>query len=144
MTNNVQSSQMPHPYGLNINLAMAKEIASVAAKEAKRLKINTIIAIVDTGGHLVYLERFDKAQFGSIDVAIHKARCSVAYKRPTKAFEGAVNGGKINSLTLDDICAVDGGLPIIQRDKIIGAIGVSGGTPQEDGHIASVGIKYYD
>jgi hypothetical protein len=65
-----------------------------------KISVNAIIAIVDTGGHLVYLERFDKAQFGSIDVAIHKARCSVAYKRPTKAFEEEVKSGKISLLTL--------------------------------------------
>jgi uncharacterized protein GlcG (DUF336 family) len=141
MANKIKSPQMPNPYGLNINLATAKKIALAATKEAETLKINVIIAIVDTGGHLIYLERFDKAQFGSINVAVHKARCSVAYKRPTKAFEEAVNSGKINLLTLDDICAVEGGLPIIQGGKIIGAIGVSGGTIQEDGQIANAGIS---
>jgi glc operon protein GlcG len=141
MAGKMKSPQMPNPYGLNINLATAKKIALAATKEAERIKINVIIAIVDTGGHLIYLERFDKAQFGSIDVAVHKARCSVAYKRPTRAFEEAVNSGKINLLTLDDICAVEGGLPIIQGGKIIGAIGVSGGTTQEDGQIATAGIR---
>ena len=140
MANKVKSPQMPNPYGLNINLATAKKVAWAAAKEANRIKINAVIAIVDAGGHLIYLERFDKAQFGSIDVAVHKARCSVAYKRPTKAFEEAVNSGKISLLTLDGICAVEGGLPIIQRGKIVGAIGVSGGTSQEDGQIATSGV----
>jgi glc operon protein GlcG len=143
MANKMKSPQMPNPYGLNINLATAKRTASAAAEEAKRIEVNAIMAIVDTGGHLVYLERFDKAQFGSIDVAIHKARCSVAYKRPTKAFDEAVSNGKINLLTLDDICAVEGGLPIIQRGRIIGAIGVSGGTSQEDGQIAVAGISVF-
>ena len=141
MANKMKSPQMPNPYGLNINLATAKRIASAAAEEAKRIDVNAIMAIVDNGGHLVYLERFDKAQFGSIDVAIHKARCSVAYKRPTKAFEEAVSNGKINLLTLDDICAVEGGLPIVQHGKILGAIGVSGGTAQEDGQIAIAAIS---
>lgn len=141
MANKMKSPQIPNPYGLNINLATAKDIALAAAKEAERIKVNPIIAIVDAGGHLVYLERFDKAQFGSIDVAIHKARCSVAYKRPTKVFEEAVSSGKINLLTLDDICAVEGGLPIIQNGKITGALGVSGGTVQEDGQIAIAGVS---
>jgi uncharacterized protein GlcG (DUF336 family) len=141
MANKVKSPQMPNPYGLNINLATAKKIAWAAAKEANRIKINAIIAIVDAGGHLIYLERFDKAQFGSIDVAVHKARCSVAYKRPTKTFEEAVNSGKISLLTLDDICTVEGALPIIQGGKIVGAIGVSGGTSQEDGQIATSGVS---
>ena len=141
MANKVKSPQMPNPYGLNINLATAKKIAWAAAKEANRIKINAIIAIVDAGGHLIYLERFDKAQFGSIDVAVRKARCSVAYKRSTKTFEEAVNSGKISLLTLDDICTVEGGLPIIQGGKIVGAIGVSGGTSQEDGQIATSGVS---
>lgn len=141
MANKMKSPQMPNPYGLNINLVTAKKAALAAAKEAETLKINAIIAIVDIGGHLIYLERFDKAQFGSMNAAVHKARCSVAYKRPTKAFEDAVNSGKFNLLTLDDICAVEGGLPIIQSGKIIGAIGVSGGTTQEDGRIANAGIS---
>jgi uncharacterized protein GlcG (DUF336 family) len=141
MANKVKSPQMPNPYGLNINLATAKKVAWAAAKEANRIKINAVIAIVDAGGHLIYLERFDKAQFGSIDVAVRKARCSVAYKRSTKTFEEAVNSGKISLLTLDDICTVEGGLPIIQGGKIVGAIGVSGGTSQEDGQIATSGIS---
>jgi glc operon protein GlcG len=140
MANKMKSPQMPNPYGLNINLATAKNIALASAKEAERVKTNVVIAIVDAGGHLIYLERFDRAQFGSIDVAVHKARCSVAYKRPTKAFEDAVSSDKISYLTLDDICAVEGGLPIIRGGKIIGAIGVSGGTTQEDGQIAAAGI----
>jgi glc operon protein GlcG len=118
MTSKMKSPQMPNPYGLNINLATAKKIALAAAKEAEKSKINVIIAIVDTDGHLVYLERFDKAQFGSIAVAVHKARCAVAYKRPTKAFEEAVASGKIMVLTLDDICAVEGGLPITRGGKM--------------------------
>ena len=141
MASKMKSPQMPNSYGSNINLATAKRIALAATKEAERLRVNVIIAIVDAGGHLIYLERFDKAQFGSINVAVHKARCSVAYKRPTKTFEEAVNSGKIYLLTLDDICAVEGGLPIIQGGKIIGAIGVSGGTTQEDGQIATAGIR---
>jgi len=141
MENKMKSPQMPNTYGLNINLTAAKKIAMAAAEEAERIKVNAIIAILDAGGHLVYLERFDKAQFGSIDVAIHKARCSVAYKRPTKTFEEAVNSGKISLLTLDGICAVEGGLPIIRSGKIVGAIGVSGGTAKQDGQIATAGVS---
>ena len=83
MANKVKSPQMPNSYGLSINLATAKKIAWAAAKEANRIKINAIIAIVDVGGHLIYLERFDKAQFGSIDVAVHKARCCLLYTSPS-------------------------------------------------------------
>jgi hypothetical protein len=83
------AQQMPNPYGPNINLATAKKVAAAAAEEAAKLKINVVIAIVDTGSHIVYLERFDVVQWGSLDVALHKAKCSIMYKRPTKALEVA-------------------------------------------------------
>ena len=130
------AQQMPNPYGPNINLATAKKIAASAAEEAAKLKINVVIAVVDTSGHTVYLERFDGVQLGSIKVAQHKAKCAVQFKRPTKAMEDYVSKGNIGYLTLDGICAIDGGEPIIQDGKIIGAIGVSGGTSAQDGEVA--------
>jgi uncharacterized protein GlcG (DUF336 family) len=135
------AQQMPNPYGPNINLANAKKVAAAAAAEAVKIKINAVIAIVDTGGNLLYLERFDVVQYGSIDVAIHKAKCSVAYKRVTKAFEDLIGGGKTAYLTLDGISAIEGGVPIIENGKIIGAIGVSGGSSAQDGMVATAGAK---
>lgn len=135
------AQQMPNPYGSNINLATAKKIAAAAAVEAIKIKINAVIVIVDTGGNLLYLERFDVVQYGSVDVAIHKAKCSVAYKRATKAFEDLIGGGKTAYLTLDGISAIEGGVPIIEDGKIIGAIGVSGGSAAQDGRIATAGAK---
>jgi len=135
------AQQMPNPYGPNINLATAKKVAAAAAAEAIKIKINAVIAIVDTGGNLLYLERFDVVQYGSIDVAIHKAKCSVAYKRATKAFEDLIGGGKTAYLTLDGISAIEGGVPIIEDGKIIGAIGVSGGSAAQDGLVATAGAK---
>ena len=135
------AQQMPNPYGPNINLATAKKVAAAAAAEAMNLKINVVIAIVDTGGNLVYLERFDVVQYGSNDAALHKAKCSVAYKRPTKAFEDTIGSGKTAYLTLDGIIAIEGGVPIIQNGKIIGAIGVSGGSAAQDGVVARAGAK---
>lgn len=133
------AQQMPNPYGPNINLATAKKVAAAAAEEAAKLKINIVIAIVDTGGNIVYLERFDVVQWGSVDVALHKAKCSVSFKRPTKAFEDLIGGGKTAYLTLDGISAIEGGVPILQDGKIIGAIGVSGGTAAQDGVVATAG-----
>jgi uncharacterized protein GlcG (DUF336 family) len=135
------AQQMPNPYGPNISLATAKNVAASAAAEAIKMKIKVVIAIVDTGGNLLYLERFDIVQYGSIDVAVHKAKCSVAYKRPTKAFEDFIGGGKTAYLTLDGISAIEGGVPIIQDGKIIGAIGVSGGSAAQDGQVATAGAK---
>ena len=135
------AQQMPNPYGPNISLATAKKVAAAAAAEAVNIKINAVIAIVDTGGNLVYLERFDVVQYGSNDAALHKAKCSVAYKRPTKAFEDTIGSGKTAYLTLDGIIAIEGGVPIIQDGKIIGAIGVSGGSAVQDGQVATAGAK---
>ena len=97
-----------------------------------------VIAIADTGGQLVYLERFDVVQWGSNDVAIHKAKASVMYKRATLALENAVKAN-VHYLTLDGISAIEGGVPIIAGGKIIGAIGVSGGSAVQDGQIAGAG-----
>ena len=133
------AQQMPNPYGANINLATAKKVAAAAEQEAAKLKINVVIAIVDSGGQIVYLERFDVVQWGSLDVALHKAKCSVQYKRPTKAFEDLIAKGTMTYLTLDGISAIEGGVPIIQDGKIIGAIGVSGGSAAQDGEVARAG-----
>jgi glc operon protein GlcG len=137
----VLAQQMPNPYGPNINLATAKKAAAAAATEATTMKVNVVITIVDTGGNLVYLERFDVVQYGSLDAALHKAKCSIAYKRPTKSFEAVIGGGNTAYLTLDGIIAIEGGVPIIQDGKIIGAIGVSGGSAQQDGVIATAGAN---
>ncbi len=135
------AQQMPNPYGPNINLSNAKRVAAAAAAEAVKTKINVVIAVVDTGGNLVYLERFDVVQYGSVDVAVHKAKVSVAYKRPTKAFENVIGGGNLTYLTLDGVSAIEGGVPIIQEGKIIGAIGVSGGSSVQDGAVATAGAQ---
>ena len=133
------AQQMPNPYGPNINLATVKKVAAAAAEEAAKLKINVVIAIVDTGGNIVYIERFDVVQWGSLDVALHKAKCSIMYKRPTKALEDLIAKGTLTYLTLDGIMAIEGGVPILQDGKIIGAIGVSGGSPAQDGQVAGAG-----
>jgi uncharacterized protein GlcG (DUF336 family) len=130
------AQQMPNPYGPNINLAAAKKVA--AAAKAVELKINQCIAVVDTGGQLVYFERFDVVQWGSVDMAIHKAKASVQYKRATLALENVVKTN-ITYLTLDGISAIEGGVPIIENGKIIGAIGASGGSSVQDGQVATAG-----
>ncbi len=132
------AQQMPNPYGTNVNLAAAKKVAAAAAAKAVEMKINVCIAIADTGGQLVYFERFDVVQWGSIDVATHKAKASVAYKRATLGLENAVKAN-VAYLTLDGVSAIEGGVPIIEGGKIIGAIGVSGGTAAQDGQVATAG-----
>jgi glc operon protein GlcG len=133
------AQQMPNPYGPAIDLAKAKKVAAAAADKAVETKMNAVIAIVDAGGNLVYLERFDVVQYGSVEVAIHKAKTSVAYKRPTKSFEDFIAKGNMAYLTLDGMSAIEGGVPIIEGGKIIGAIGVSGGSAAQDGVVATAG-----
>jgi glc operon protein GlcG len=132
------AQQMPNPYGPNINLAAAKKVAAAAAAKAAEMKLNMCIAVVDTGGQLVYFERAEVVQWGSIDVSIHKAKASVQYKRATLALENVVKTN-VTYLTLDGISAIEGGVPIIEGGKIIGAIGVSGGSSAQDGQVAGAG-----
>ncbi len=123
-----------------LTLEVAKKVAAAAEAEAVKNNWKVIIAIMDDGGHLVYLERLDDAQLGSIDVAIQKAHTAVSFKRPTKALEDAViTGGRTVVLSLPRAMPIEGGLPLIVDDKVIGAIGVSGVTAQQDGQIAKAG-----
>ena len=123
-----------------LTLAAAKKIAAAAEAEATKNNWRVVIAILDDGGHLIYLQRTDETQTGSIDVAIQKARGAVAYKRPTKVFEEAVAGGRNVVLTLPHSMPIEGGLPLVVDGKVIGGIGVSGVTAQQDGIIAKAGV----
>ena len=122
-----------------LTLEAAKKIAAAAETEAKKNSWRVVIAVVDDGGHLIYLQRIDETQTGSIDVAIQKARGAVAYKRPTKVFEEAVAGGRTAILGLPGAMPFEGGLPLVVDGKVIGAIGVSGVTAAQDGQIAKAG-----
>jgi uncharacterized protein GlcG (DUF336 family) len=122
-----------------LTLEAAKKIALAAEAEAKKNSWNVVIAIVDEGGHLIYLQRIDGTQTGSIDVAIKKAQTAMAFKRPTKVFEDAVAGGRQVILALPGALPIEGGVPITVGGQIIGAIGVSGVKSTEDGQIAKAG-----
>jgi glc operon protein GlcG len=123
-----------------LSLEVAKKIAAAAEEEAVKNKWSVAIVIVDDGGHLVYLQRIDETQIGSIEVAIQKAKSAVNYKRPTKVFEEAVTGGRNVVLVLPGAIPIEGGLPLTVDSKVIGAIGVSGVTAQQDGQIAKAGM----
>jgi glc operon protein GlcG len=122
-----------------LNLGIAKQIAAAAEKEAADAKLTMVIAILDDGGNLIYLERMDETQIGSIEVAQQKAHSAVFFKRPTKVFEDAVAGGRTAILRLPGAIPVEGGLPLMADGKIVGAIGCSGGTSQQDGVVAKAG-----
>jgi uncharacterized protein GlcG (DUF336 family) len=133
--------QMPEFYGLSINLDTAKKIATSAIAEARKNNWTMAVAIIDTGGNLVYFEKMDGTQTGSVRVAISKGRSAVLFKRPTKAFQDilAAGGEGLRVLRLEGAVPVEGGLPLLMDGKIVGAIGVSGGTSQQDGVVAKAG-----
>ena len=125
------------PTKKTLSLEAAKKLAAIAEAEAAKNKWTMVITIVDDGGNLVYLAKMDGTQIGSIDVAIKKARTSIRFKRPTKAFEDAVlKDGRSVIMTLPDAIAVEGGLPLVVDGVPIGAIGVSGATSAQDGIVA--------
>ena len=122
-----------------LTLEGAKKVAAAAEVEARKNNWNVVIAVVDDGGHLVYLQRIDGTQTGSIDVAIQKARTAQAFKRPTKVFEDAIAGGRNALIALHGALPLEGGLPIMVGGQLVGAIGVSGVKSTEDGQIAKAG-----
>jgi uncharacterized protein GlcG (DUF336 family) len=128
-------------YGTPITADQAKTVAAPAVAEARKNQWTMAIAIVDTAGDLVYFERMDNTQVGSVDVAIAKARSSARFKRPTKAFQDALAAGGEGwrILSLEGATAVEGGVPLVVGGKIVGAIGASGGTSQQDGMTAAAG-----
>ena len=124
----------------SLNLAVAKKIAAAAEAEARKNNWNVVITVLDEGGNLLYLQRMDGTQIGSIDVAIAKGASAIKFKRPTKVFEEAVKGGRNAILSLPGALPVEGGEPIIADGNIIGAVGVSGVQSSEDGIIARAGV----
>ena len=121
------------PYGAPISLQRAQAVAQAAMAEAAKRGWQINIAVVDSGANLVTFLRMDGAQLASIAISEHKARTAVKYRRPTKAFEDAVQKSGYNyALTLDDIVASRGGIPLVEDGKIVGAIGCSGGTGSQD------------
>jgi len=124
----------------SVSLEDARKAGAAAAVEAKKNKWNMAIAVVDDGGHLIYFERIDETQFGSIDIAIGKARTAASLKRSTKVLEDALNGGQYAIMTFPNILPREGGLPIFADGKVVGAIGVSGGKSSEDAQVAKAGV----
>lgn len=125
---------------ISLTLADAKIIAAAAEAEARRNNWPVVIAIVDDGAHLVTLLRLDNAQFGSIDVAIQKARAAIAFRRPTKVWEEHIADGRMRYLGLPGTLPIEGGLPIVVDGQFIGAVGVSGVRSNEDAQIAQAGL----
>lgn len=125
---------------LILTLDDAKKIAAGAEAEAKRNGWPVVIAIVDDGGHLLHLQRLDGTQYGSIQVAIEKARAAIAFRRPTKIWEENIAEGHLRYLNLPGTLPIEGGLPVTVDNQFTGAIGVSGVRSHQDAQIAQAGI----
>ena len=128
-------------YGASIDLETAKKVAAAAIAEVKRNNWTMAVAIVDTGGNLVYFQKLDGTQTGSVQVSMDKARSAALFKRPTKAFQDmlAAGGDSLRVFGIQGAVPVEGGLPLLLDGKIIGAIGVSGGSSAQDGVVAKAG-----
>lgn len=122
-----------------VSLAAAKKIASAAEAFARKKGWNVVIAVVDDGGHLVYLARMDGTQIGSVEVAQAKALTALAFKRPTKSWDETLSDGRHAVLGLPGVTPVEGGVPLLVKGEFVGAIGVSGVTSAQDGEIAHAG-----
>ena len=134
-------AQMPNPYGASISLENARKLAALSVAEAGRNGWKMAVAVVDIAGDLVYFEKMDGTQVASVNIAQDKARSSVRFKRPTKAMQDVLAGGGagVRFLALQGAVPVEGGLPIVMDGKIVGAIGASGGTSEQDGQAAKAG-----
>jgi len=129
------------PYGAPINFEQAKKGIAKAGAEATKNKWSMVIAVLDSGGHLVMLHRLDGTQLGSIDAAKDKAYSAVLYRRPTKVFQDLVGQGgpNLRLLRLSGASPLEGGIPLMVDGKIIGAVGVSGATSEQDAQVAKAG-----
>lgn len=134
-------AQMPNPYGAPVQADAAKKVATAALAEARKNNWTMAVAIVDPAGDLVYFEKIDGTQAASVPIAMDKARSAARFKRPTKALQDALaaGGDGLRMLALQGAVPVEGGLPLLSDGKIVGAVGLSGGTSQQDGQCATAG-----
>lgn len=122
-----------------LTLEDAKRIAVAAESEAQRNGWRVVIAVVDDGGHLLYLQRSHNTQYGSVETAICKAQAAAAFQRPTKASEDAVMSGRLIHLALPGVIPAEGGVPLEIDGTTVGGLGISGVRSFQDGQIAAAG-----
>ena len=126
-----------------LSLQAARTIAAAAEAAAREKGVGVVIAVVDDGGHLILLHRLDDAQVASVNVGIGKARTAAIYRRPSKDFEDQIRAGRVAALALADSTPLQGGVPIRVDGRVVGAVGVSGDTPQVDEAIAIAGASAF-
>jgi len=124
-----------------ITLEDAKKAMAAAEAEARKNNWNVAIAVLDAGANLILFEKMDDTQLGSVNIAIGKARTAVNFKRPTKAIEDIVAGGRQAFLALEGITPLQGGLPVVADGKVIGAVGVSGVMSSQDEQVAQAAVN---
>ena len=139
-TSGVGAQQIPGPYGPQVTLAQARDLVDAAKRAARERNFTMAFAVALPSGEPILLEVMDGTQTGSIAIAPAKARTAARFRRPTKAFADGVASGNLGALTLEGIVAVEGGVPIVVSGRVIGALGVSGGTSQQDGEIAAAAL----
>lgn len=139
MTASATTIQAELPTKRVLILNAAKKIAEAAEAEAIKRGATVVIAIVDDGGHMIFLERLDDTQVASVEVAIGKARTAAIFRRPSKVFEDQIREGRIAALALPGATPLQGRIPITVGGRVVGAIGVSRNSPQEDEDIAKAG-----
>ena len=125
---------------LALSIEDARKMAAAGRAEAQKNGWNVVIAIVDDGGHLMYLERADGTQKASSVIAQDKARTAIMFRRPSKAMEDVVAGGRVAVMALNGLTPIEGGLPIVVEGQFVGAIGVSGVQSHQDAQVAKAGI----
>ncbi|MCE7795117.1 heme-binding protein [Sphingobium sufflavum] len=136
----LQAQQIAGPYGPAITLRQARIIVDAAHRQASTRGFTMAFAVVLPSGEPILLEVMDGTQSASITVSQAKARSAARYRRPTKASADSVNGVNFGQLTLDGMVAVEGDVPILAQGRVIGALGVSGGTTAQDGEIAAASL----
>ena len=122
-----------------LSLAAARKIVAAAEAEANARGVGVVIAVVDSSGTIIELTRMDTAQVASVNVGIGKAKTAAIYRRPGRDFEEQIKSGRIAALALADATPLQGGVPVLVDGKVVGAVGVSGDTPQVDEAIAIAG-----
>jgi uncharacterized protein GlcG (DUF336 family) len=140
------TAQAPAPaplpvYGETVNLEQAKKAAAAAQEFAAKNGWAMAITVVGPTGDLVYFQKMDNTQYASVVIAQHKARAAATFRRPTKVFEDRIaTAAGVPAITLDGVIGSEGGFPLVMGGKIVGAIGCSGGTGQQDGQTCQAGV----
>lgn len=127
-------------YGAPINLQDSKALVAAAETAAKGMNVSMAIAVVEPTGDLVLMQKMDGTQYSSPDIAVEKARSSARFRRPTKEFEDGIAGGRNALLGMPGALPIEGGIPILRAGKLIGALGISGGTAAQDHAVAEAAL----